>query len=375
MSKKLKIYACSGIGETGVNGYYAYWTDKTNPADNTQAANTLLSLINNLKIEVLYLEGLTDEEKIARLNDLSLYRTCLQVVRDLKDDPDALVSTGYILGSWLANGEFANSSLDLEVHENQIMGLVERINEYYHAPIPDGDIDKKFVTWWNEVIVPRNKVGLSKEQRTAVKKAEQSIKISGIGASDNWKEDKNISNYLLNAAVYFTYYYFTKDQLQQLPRKFTTKRNTQKRLYNYCAAYFVKTYGSISDMDNIIRSGIIQKYGHTPEEVCAKIVSGDIKPVNGGPEPVSWTIEAIVAVVLAALSTLAAIVTAIINAIRDCKVAKYEAITAEQANKGCPNPEDYEDYNSEKGWTNIKSNWLPLAAIGVGLVLLIKRSR
>ena len=45
MSEKLKIYACSGIGETDKKTS-AYWTDGTNSVSNTQAVNTLLAKIN-----------------------------------------------------------------------------------------------------------------------------------------------------------------------------------------------------------------------------------------------------------------------------------------------------------------------------------------
>ena len=364
MSKKLKIYACSGVGETG-NGYYAYWTDGTNPADNTQAVNTLLARINSLQIEVKYLTGLTNEEKIERLNYIDLYTVCLDYAKRFANNNEQLLNAERYIGSLVADKVFNLQSTSEEDHKSHISAFIGRDVPYVTGEYPE------FMDWWNEYVMARNVVGLNQEQRAAVKKAERDVKISGIGASGNWQNDKNIGNYLLNGAMYFTYFYFTNDQLKQLPNLFTKKRNIQNKLYNYCAAYFVKTYGSKQEMDNIIRSGIIQKYGHTPEEVCEAVVKGEITIEGVG--AIVWTATAIASIIAAAISATVAIIVAIINAIKEAKVAKYQAITEEQANKGCPNPEDFKDYNEEKGtWEEVKSNWIPLAAIGVALVWLFK---
>lgn len=368
MSKKLKIYACSGVGEAkdGIN-YYPFWTDDTNPVSNTQAVNTLLALINNLKIEVLYLNGLSDEEKMARLNDLCLYRVCLQAVRDLQDDPEDLANIGYVIGKWIADGKFNVATTDVSVAEEYTAQAIELINEYYHTGRPNEGVDEEFVAWWRDVIIPRNKVGLSVAKQNAVRKAEKSIKVSGIGVNPDWENNKEISNYLLNAALYFTYYYLTDAQIAQLPSVFRKKRNIQRKLYNYCKGYFVGVYGSAAEMDEIIRAGIIKEYGGTPEEVCEKIVKGEVKPVGE-------ITAAIASIIAAAITAVVTIIVAIISCIQAAVTSKYQAVTAEQANKGCPNAEDFDGLDPETGgWIKSTSSWIPLAAIGVAILLLIKR--
>ena len=54
MAERLKIYACSGIGESAEpqQKMWDYWTDNTDCVSNTQAVNTLIALINRNYIEV-----------------------------------------------------------------------------------------------------------------------------------------------------------------------------------------------------------------------------------------------------------------------------------------------------------------------------------
>ena len=76
MANRLKIYACSGIGQTE-QGTWNYWLDNTETVNNTQAVNTLLALINRNYIEVTRLRGMSDADKIANLNDIDVYVLCL----------------------------------------------------------------------------------------------------------------------------------------------------------------------------------------------------------------------------------------------------------------------------------------------------------
>ena len=385
MANKLNIYACSGIGDAeDPQGSYTFWTNGTNPVDNTQAQNTLLSLINTLNVEVLYLKGLTDAEKIARLNEISLYVYCLNAVMNYRKDSKMMQSAGYAIAHMIDEGKFNCDSLDNAVREEFNARLLEEKVDADDM-MRYGEANPNFVEWWKEVIIPRNKVGFTQEQRNTVRRAEKQLS-SGIGANDGWVNDTNISNYLLNAALYFTYYYLTEEQLNKLPKIFRRKHNVQAKTYYMCSGYFVGVYGSVAEMDNIIRSGIIKEYGYTPEEVCISIVAGDnkVKPVNGNggvhaaTAGAALSAEAIVSIIGTVLSFVGSIIVAIINCIKDVLTAKYQAVTAEQAEKGTPDPSDYDDIDwSNGGWNKdaisaVADKWLPIAAIGVAIMLLLK---
>lgn len=385
MANKLNIYACTGIGDTeDPQGGYTFWTNGTNPVDNTQAQNTLLSLINTLNVEVLYLKGLTDTEKIARLNEISLYGYCLNVVTNYRKDGKMMQSAGYAIAHMIDEGKFNCDSLDNAVRKEFNTRLLEEKVDADDM-MRYGEANPNFVEWWNEVIIPRNKVGFTQEQRNTVRRAEKQLS-SGISGNDNWVNDTNISNYLLNAALYFTYYYLTEEQLSKLPKIFRRKHNVQAKTYYMCSGYFVGVYGGVAEMDNIIRSGIIKEYGYTPEEVCASIVAGDnkVKPVNGNggvhevAAAVTMTAAEIASIIVAAITAVATIIVTIIECVKTCVSAKYQAVTAEQAAKGCPDPSDYDDINwDDGGWNKdaisaVTDKWLPIAAIGVAIMLLLK---
>ena len=378
---KLNIYACTGIGDVNTGKDYTYWTGGTNPVKNTQAENTILSIMNSLAVDLLYLKGLSDTEKISRMNEIDLYTVCLRAVRDLKDNNDLLANAGYIIGNWISKGDFYLDTLDQGVHTEHTLQLVEKLNGLYNTDASKIDVHGDFIKWWMTTIIPRNKVGLTKDQQKAVIREEEKM-ISGIGVNDNWVNDKNISNYLLNSSLYFTYYFLTEEQLNKLPEVFRKKHNVQAKTYYMCSGYFIGVYGSKSEMDNIIRSGITKAYGYTPEEVCESIVAGKLKAddiitgVHAATTAVTLTAAEIGAIIAAAVTAVATIIVAIVSCIKDCVVAKYRAVTAEQAGKASPNPEDYDGLDWDKGgWKKeIKSNWLLLSAIGVALVWLFKRN-
>ena len=372
MANKLKIYACTGVGDINAeraDKYYTFWTDKTDILSNTQAVNTLLAWINSLYIQVRYLANLSETEIIQRLNNIDLYVVCLDAARRFAGDDKALYKAGVVINSMIEKGYFKKNTTDEQEHSSHIAGLILNANKAYKSDIADSN--SEFIEFWKNEIVARNKVGLSTEEQEKVREAENNL-VSGIGVSDDWQKDKNVSNYLLNAALYFTYFYFTEAQLAKLPKVFTTKNKIQRKLYSYCKGYFVGVYGSAAEMDDIIRAGIIKEYGFTPEEVCAKIVSGDIKTPVG--EAITLSATAIATIIAAAITAVTSIIVAIIACIRDVVSKKYEAVTAEQANKGCPNPEDFEGLDVESGaWGSETKDWLPLLAIGAAILLLLKR--
>lgn len=361
MSGKLKIYACSGVSDE--QGTFNYWTDNTDTLSNTQAVNTLLALINRNYIEVNCLRAMTPADKIANLNDIDVYTVCLQAAERFKDDDKALKHAGQVIGAMMAEGAFKYDSLmntERDVHLDQ---LIDRFNEICNDGMPLGKIDLSFVEWFDQTVVARNKVGLTEEQQQKVQKALDEA-VAGIGAADErWKEDKNISKYLLDAATYFLYTYLTDAQLRSLPAVFKYKRAKQVQVYNYCKQYFVGVYGSENEMREIIYSGIVAKFGETPEQVCADIVAGKR-------EAVGIATEVVVALIGAAVSIVTALIPAMLSAIGTIISAKYGTIKKDIVNSSCPNPEDFDEVGTG---SSKATSWLPLAAIGAALVLLMKR--
>lgn len=347
MSNKLKIYACSGIGSTDQRKPFVYYTDGTSTVSNTQAVNTILARINALYIEANMLRGLSNEKRLDLLCEVDAYSVALEAAKRYAGDNDQLYRAGQVIDLMIHDGLFEYDSTDDNKRNDHLDGLITKFYELMNDGQPIANENPTFAIWWNENIIARDRVGLDKESQEATKKAlKKAVSgIKGIGTIDpNWQNDPNISNYLLNASEYFLYRYLKDEQIAKLPKIFQLKRNYQNRIYNYCKAYFVDIYGSESEMQSIIRAGIIKEFGNTPEQVCEVIVKTGKKPeqISGG-----VVVSAVIgtAELIKIITICAAVVIAIVGAICDCiyksNVAKYASMERSIVDSGVPDSTDY----------------------------------
>ena len=378
MSGKLKIYACSGIGETD-NKAFAYWTDGTNTVSNTQAVNTLLAKINLAWAQCTQMQ-ISNEDKIALLNEIDWLSVALDAAKRFKGDNEKLYHAGEVISDMAKNGAFEGTSTDLCEREEHLEELIEKANGLYSDDAIKSE-DPEFMAWWKNTIVARNKVGLNfgeqQNSRKVLKKAAEKIKsIKGIGDVDaSWTENEDIAQYLTQAGMYFLYLYFTDAQLAKLPGVFKVKHQKQLRTYNYCKSYFVDVYGSEEDMQDIIRAGIIKDCKDEPEQVCEDIASGKRKDGIGylfGAATAAAGIKMLIEL-LAVISTLVVgIISAICSMVAQTNVARYAALDREVVESSVPDASDYDGLNFGGG-TGAASSWLPIVAIGAGLLLLLKK--
>ena len=380
MADRLKIYACSGLEDSAKSsiGGYKYWSDGSDPVNNTQAVNSLIAKINLCRSELINLAGLTEEDKIDLLNEIVFYNVCLYFEREYTDDPKMLNKAGMAISKVFDGNKAYNASLTVNNYSAYVDSLVSQVIDAM-----DGNsvlmMPKNFGTWWQKNVTNLNKVGLSENTRLTVRNTIAKRRESVGEARDGWQNDKNIGEYLTNASEYFLYTYFTDAQLKKLPYIFKYRRKRQEYIYNYCKPFFIGVYGTEEDLQNVIRGGIVGYFKHQPEEVCAKIVNGD-KIENIGGDPVTataaavWTVADIVAVITACLSLIGSVIIAVIDLVKQTKIAEEKAIDKDAANAGVPNPEDFSDKNFEDllGKDSGKS-WITIALIAVGALLLFKK--
>lgn len=365
MSNKLKIYACSGIGDAQTQEQFNYWTDNTNTLTNTQAVNTLLALINRNYIEVNYLRGMSAEQKIANLNDIDVYAVCLAAAQRFKDDNKALRHAGLVIGEMMSQGDFNYQSLNNSERDAHLDHLLDKAQDRFGDDKDPENVDLNFVAWFDETVVARNKVGLSEEKRQRVRKVLDET-VSGIGASD-WTKNKELSEFLLNGGTYFLYTYFTEAQLRKLPKIFRQKKDMQRRTYNYCKSLFVGIYGSEDEMKEVIRSGIVRDFGQTPEEVCADIVAGK-RTISG----IGMTPEMIAAIVIAVLAVVVSAIVEIIKAQKAAEGQKYAAADKELIEQSVPNEDDWSGLKIP-GSSNLKTSAVLIALAAVGAFLFMRK--
>ena len=380
MAGKLKIYACSGIGDApkGRMQMYDYWTDNTNTLNNTQAVNGLLADINLLMAEIDYISYLSDRDVIDRLNQIDLLVVCLDAAQNYAQHYTKLEKARDVIGTMLAQGQFKSNSLDNQSRDEHLDNLLTYFND---AMAADGQYNlssSKFANWFDQNVISKNQVGLPVEERTAMQSA-LSEAVSGIGDAD-WHSDKDLSKYLSDAGTYFLYTYFTSAQLAKIPAKNRTKIKTkiekQKYTYNFCRDKFVGIYGSEAKYKEIIRTGIIAQFGVTPEDVCEDIATGK-RTVQGIGQIAT---EIIVAIIGAIVPILIATITAICECIGKSNQAKYAALDQKIVTGGVPNEDDFAgmDMGGGSGKSGLitagGSGMLPLLIIGgAALLALMKK--
>ena len=377
MSEKLKIYACSGIGEAAGQEQQVlrFWTDGTNTISNTQAVNGLLAKINLAHIQATRQQGLADAEKIDLLNDVDMLSVALEATKHFATDNEGLHRAGEVIAHMIQEGAFEYQETNTDKREEHLQELIDKFYAIHNDGEPLSNVSPDFMEWWKTNIEDRNKVGLNFGQQQNVRKALKKT-VAGIGEIDpNWKENEDLANYLLNGATYFLYTYFTEEQLAKLPAAFKTKRKGQLRIYNYCKALFVDQYGTEEDMQSIIRGGIIGELGTEPEQVCEDVILGKRK-INGVGSitlATTMTIGELIKIITIIAGVLIAIVTAICECVYKSNAKKYQAIDQSVIDSSAPSDEELSALDRLKRTSTSSMSWLPIAAIGLGALLFWKK--
>ena len=370
MSDRLKIYACSGIGDVERKKQpIGFYTDNTNTLENTQAVNTLLAKINTCRIEAERLQTLTSAERIDALNEMDVYSVGLAAAQQYAKDAQKLKRAGEAIGAMINAGDFDYDGKD---RQNNLDHLIEKMHDLVNSD-KSLKADPDFTTWWNKNVINRNKVGTDFAQRMAMHKAIKAKKIEGVGAVDeSWKDDEELSKYLCDGGTYFLYLFFTDAQLRKLPEGnrqiFKTKAKGQKQTYDYCKATFVGIYGSEEEMVEIIRAGIIDRFGDTPENVCQDIVDGK-RNIEG----VGLATEIIVAIIGGLFSLLIAFMQKIIDAVVQKNKDKYAALNQQVIEQSCPNEDDFDGLDVPKTQTAGLSNGVLIGGAVLAALLLLKQ--
>ena len=342
MSERLKIYACSGIGETNV--VKEWISEGTTAADNTQAMNTLLADINLTVTRLRFPNTMTDSEIRAAYSWLDLYSICFYYARLYRNDSESLAEAGKCICKLVEENAFVSDEFAAEWHDervNEIIDVVDNMMSAGDAPEMSGS----FKNWFTEKILGGNVVGLNE--------------VSGVGATVT-KDYGDLNKYLYDGGTYFLYLYIPEEKLSELPYVFRKKRRKQQEVYNYCKKVFCKEYGGIygdeSTMQKVIRTGIIEDFqGEMPEQVAARIVNGE--SVNDA---------LIISAIISAIATvLVAVLNLIINYATAVAVAKY-AVPADP-DSGCPEGEDMSTLGKVK--KSIKDYWMWLVAGAAALFL------
>lgn len=378
MADRLKIYACSGVGDSSEQEQpktLGFWTDGTNTVSNTKAVNTLLVKINNNRIRAFRLQGISEQEKIHCLNNIDFLVVALDAARKFAKDKEALYRAGAVISQMYTDGKFSLDSInDRELHLDELLNYA---NSEFSSSDAVEFTDPEILNWWITNVMDQNEVVLNFGQQQVVRKALKiaAEKVSSVGAADeSWKDDPDLFKYLNKGSEYFLYLYFTDKQLEKLPAVFKEKKRKQLRTYNYCKALFVDNYGTEQDMKDIIYYGIMDYFGVEPETVCDEICRGE-RPIGfvflglAG----AGAIKAFLEFLTILATVVVGIITAVCSMVAQTNIAKYGSLDKQIVESSVPDESDYDGLNFGGGSTK-KSNWLIWAAAGIAAIFLLKRN-
>ena len=354
---KLKIYACSGVGDAGKVQEPAFTTEGTNAITNTQAMNKLLSLIN-MCVANAQLVGTTPEEIMLCYQDMDIYAVCFYFAQLYAGNNAKLQEAGYAINKYMEDGRFKISSSDMSAHSERVDEIIDGVQ----ALIDNEDYDRKdssFISWWNKDILPYNTIGLPENIREKLEQMQKTNAAAPSRRGASWQSNEDLNTYLNDGGTYFIYTYFTDAQLRQLPAVFRIKKKKQMEVYQYCKEAFVPIYGTEADMRRIIANSIKMKFHTTPEDLCHDIVTGN------APEGVGEPISAIISAIASLITVLVTLLSVILSYCAQIVAAKYT--TPDDPSAGIAEESDFE------GWEPQKKNrfWLWLAG-GIAAWFILK---
>ena len=344
---KLRIYACSG---TGSQQQATFTNEGTSAISNTQAMNSLLSLINMCAANA-QLVTTGQDERLQCYRDMDIYSVCFYFAQLYAGNDQMLREAGYAINQYLQDGKFNLNSADLTEHGSRVDEIINGIQElldnedYSHN-------ESSFVTWWMESIVAKNTVGIKPAKQEAARQAVRKAKGS------SWKDNEDLNTYLNDGGTYFLYTYFTEDQLRQLPAIVRKKRAKQLEVYKYCKQCFVPLYGSEQDMRRIISNSIKFQFKASPEDVCSDIVNG--KRSIG-----ALVFDDIMAIITLIVSVILALLPLLLNYCAAVAIAEYTV--PEDPSAGVATEDDYAGWSPKKKNSNL---WLWIAGAAAALFLI-----
>lgn len=317
------------------------------------------------------LQQVTGKEAITYLNDIDLFAVALYYAQEYSGNTAELERAGKAIGKVAEGGYFRYNSIDNNERDAHLDKLFDLVEQALRGELPEQTMADE---WWKANVLDLDQVGMTAIEADIFKEElfKNLKKVQGIGAADvdAALKDGTIGEYLTEAGNHFLYLFMTPAQLQKLPKVFTTKKVYQQRVYNWAKSFYVGIYGTEAKMQTTIRNGIMKEYNMTPEAVCKKIASGEIKSKGVGDLAMFITV---VTYIIKIITALAPIIIGVVGAIYDYKsrveIGQQQAVDKAIISAAQADGKDFDDMDyKEKDNT---SRVAKAAVIGAGLLGLM----
>lgn len=359
----LNVYKCSGVvGRVDeVEGRYKYYTGLTSEATNTIAFNYLLSQIN---CKIVKYPFLPVDKQVEDLNDIDILAVALEGLCILRDKPDSydITAIGTVIAGMIASGKFEADFVDDEKRSVNLDALIAEFIDLLLADMPTV-IDQTFMSWWLDAVVPYN---YSEMTAADVEYYNKGIKqlTQKVGASSD-EEPISIAQAVMDAGPAFLYMFIPENEVKKYNTTIRIKRNIEiDKSFDYIRKTTYRMYNDATIMD-MITTGCWLEYKMSPENKLQEVLANGGKV--GGVEPVSWTLEAILALVSVIISFLSFLMSLIMQ----CMQITYTVPDGYE--DGVPSEDDLEsaiqrlEASENKPQKSGLSKWLLFGGIGLFL--------
>lgn len=211
--------------------------------------------------------------------------------------------------------------------------------------------------------------------------------LDSVGLVGNWEDNMTLKKYLKDGAEYFLYTYIPDNELYLYPTAVKNKRVQQLKVRGWIRDVFVPVYGNEQEMDQIIRSNIVETFNSktvggktvhvsSPEDVLHTLVNGE--SVSGGVTIAAEILAAIITAIASVVTTLITSLVMYFSSIKSIEIqSKYVVPTEKVIAESVAEAEDWDNVN----WGNwgktstASSKWLLLLALIPTALMMMKNKK
>lgn len=267
----------------------------------------------------------TKSEAQIQYNKQDLFFLCLVAIGMSNDDDEKLYKYGVVIGNMISEGKIYRSYASIEEENNTLSSMVDdmavRVAQYNEI-----ETNNDFLNWYTEKVISLNNKPL----------------MNGVGDANGYD---SLSAQAKEGGLYWIYLLNSAEDVYESGDIQTLR---EKVRYHEDYLNWVNSCGANVSADSILanaRAGIIAKTGKTPEEVLKGMKQN--KEGLGDATILGMSVATFVIVMSAAVSALAGLVVAIIEAVGKVKneraaiEAQKYAPGNDETNANAPSPGDY----------------------------------
>ncbi|NLO72288.1 MAG: hypothetical protein GX102_15365 [Porphyromonadaceae bacterium] len=298
-----------------------------------------MSLLSFLELKISESVLIKNKKALAEhFNDLDMLRLSIYAIEHTSTK-DSFTNACKVIAGMSYEGLIHSDETDLNYRSTHLQYLIQTLNFRIYTPFA-GIMDSYVFDFLNEHAI----------------KFYGTDTISGIGSTAKQRE---AAKKIKESAMYYIYRYVKESDLHKYPIAVLRKRKIQNRVYQFVDE--TDGYNSSTIQANLVRSGIIEQTGMTPEKFLS---SQNIRQyrLSGIGEPITFT-------------TVIGVITALLGLVRlivELFKPKRQPPTESEVNSGLSDFQtDFPPIGSNQSNSNNKDDTITSSLASAGLPLIL----